>query len=190
MNYITAYYLKGRGRELFLEEYCALGSKVVIGGLFEGNPTKTESPESTVANLETWSHHFPWCKLAKTPSKGIRRIEAELSESKITEDAILFAGIEEEIFLQNTSHSNYRAYAISGFFGAGHARKITGDFRGKAESGAGILLASADFMEGVEERQIGQALRFEGEPEEKQALRHLKELAGGRDGAAILIIFR
>ena len=190
MNYVTAYYLKGKGRELFLEEYCTQGSNVVIGGLSEGNLAQTEPLGSTAANLETWSHHFPWGKLAKTPCKGIRRIEAELSESKITEDMIIFTGIEEEIYLLNTSHSNYKAYVISGFFGAGHARKITGDFRGKAESGAGILLVSADFMEGVEERQIGQALRFEGEPEEKQAMRHLKELAGGRDGAAILIIFR
>lgn len=187
MEYLTTCYKRqGEGGcSLLLQQYICRQTPVCFACLCtaeggEGSRTCRDTAES----LLNWSRNIPWHKAAVRPAMWLERFERELTdlteaiEAKLT----LFLCIEEEILVlggrQNLS-------LLSTSFGRGKAISLPGQFRGRLEPGAGLLLATDGFLKNVSGKSLEEALRIQEIKTAEQAEKRLRELASSKKPAAL-----
>lgn len=193
MDYLTTCYRRQEegGCSLLLQQYLCRQTPVCFACLCsaaggEGRKVCRSMAES----LLNWSRKAPWHRAAGHPAPWLERFEYELTdllgsfgstgddgERKLT----LFLCIGEEILVlgggQNLS-------LLTTSFGRGKTVELPGQFRGCLESGAGLLLATGGFLKNVGEKDLEEALRIREIRTEKQAERHLREIAAPRQPAS------
>lgn len=186
MEYMTAYYRRQEesGCSLLLQQYLCRQTPVCFACLCtaegeEGGGICRNMAES----LFHWSRKVPWHRAAARPVSWLNRLGEELTdlleeptpaaachEIKLT----LFLGIEEEILVLGGGQN---LYLLSTSFGRGKAARLSGQFRGCLEPGAGLLLATDGFLKNVEGKSLEEALRLQEIKSVEQAERRLRELA-------------
>ena len=212
MEYLTTYYKRQgeRGCSLLLQHYLCGQVPICFAALCtsEGEGSGEVCREAT-AGLMGWCRSVPWHSAAKKADLWLRHREEELEErlghsgEKAGEAACttgdrealritLLLGVGEEVTVLGGGQ-NVRLLNTS--FGRGRVRKLPGQFRGRLEPGAGILLATDGFLGSVEEDKMAEALRLPEIRREEQAERRLKELAqhdrtGSGPAGAILLLGR
>lgn len=192
MEYLTTCYRRQEegGCSLLLQQYMCRQVPVCFACLCTaGGEAGREICRNTAESLINWSRKVPWHRVAARPALWLERLEGELTDllEKSVETACderkltLFLGIEEEILVlgggQNLS-------LLSTSFGRGKTARLPGQFRGRLEPGAGLLLATDGFMKNVEGKSLEEALRLQEIKTAEQAERRLRELAVFREPAA------
>lgn len=209
MEYLTTYYKRQgeHGCSLLLQHYLCGQVPVCFAALCtsEGGRGGEVCREAT-ARLMGWCRSVPWHSAAKKTDVWLRHREKELEErleysgeEAPYEDrpprdgeavrATLLLGVGEEILVLGGGQ-NVRLLSTS--FGRGRVRELPGQFRGSLETGAGILLATDEFLRSVEEDKMAETLHLPEIRTEEQAERRLKELAvhdrAGTDPAAAILL--
>lgn len=217
MEYMTAYYRRQEesGCSLLLQQYLCRHVPVCFACLCTAEGEENSGICRNIAEcLWDWSRKVPWHRAAARPVSWLNRLEGELTDlleerrAAATGDEVkltLFLGVEEEIMVlgggQNLS-------LLSTSFGRGKATELPGQFRGRLEPGAGLLLATDGFLKNVEGKSLEEALGLREVKTAEQAERRLRELAvprgrtspleiarrertaGGEPAAAILLVGR
>lgn len=194
MEYITAHYMQGEGLFLVLQKYCYRTIPICVACI--GIEPDRQKREKLTESLRIWTEHFPWRKLAAKPAAWKQEARMRLCSLIQDSSAEIVVCVKDDILLLRGSAPHFQtdrflsAYVISGFFGQGHAKRLSGEFDGKIEPGAGILFADSDYLKQADEKILGQVLRLFGTVTEEKAQKHLSEVAHGADGLAILLIAR
>lgn len=199
MEYLTTYYRRqreGSGCALLLQHYLCRQVPVCFACLFTAEGDGGSGLCRIVAGrLLDWCRSVCWHKAARRPDTWLERLEGELLP--ILEEAgaeheefqtKLLLGIGGEIL---TLGEGQNLYLLSTSWGKGKAVRLPGQFRGRLEPGAGLLLATDSFLYNAGEERLGEALHLQEIRTADQAERRLKELAefcGREDGGAILLI--
>lgn len=187
MKYLTTYYRRqGEGGcSLLLQQYVCRQAPVCFACLCtaDGGDGGTLCRDMA-ERLREWSRRVPWQRAAGRPGAWLERLERELED--LLEDCgrvplshemkmklTLFLGIGEEILVLGGGQS---LCLVSTSFGRGKVTKLPGQFRGRLEPGAGLLLATEAFMKNVEGKSLEEALRLWEIGTEEQAARRLKEI--------------
>lgn len=204
MEYLTTYYRRqgeGRGCSLLLQHYLCGQIPVCFACLCTAEGEKDGGVCRIVTGrLLDWCRVVCWHKAARRPDVWLGRLEAELlsileetgAEHKGCRLTLLLC-IGGEILVLGGGQN---LYLLSTLWGRGKAVRLPGQFRGRLEPGAGLLLASDSFLHNLEEECLEEALHLQEISTEDQAGRRLKELAapGSRTGCgtagAILLIGR
>lgn len=199
MEYLTTCYKRQgeSGCSLLLQQYLCRQTPVCFACLCTAEGGDAERIcRDTAESLLNWSRKAAWHKAAVRPFIWLERFERELTYLPETAGLklTLFLCIEAEILVlgggQNLS-------LLSTSFGRGKAIGLPGQFRGRLEPGAGLLLATDGFLKNVEGKNLEEVLRIQEIRTEEQAERRLKELAVPRKltaprepTAAILLVGR
>ena len=199
MEYLTTCYKRQgeSGCSLLLQQYLCRQTPVCFACLCTAEGGDAERIcRDTAESLLNWSRKAAWHKAAVRPFIWLERFERELTYLPETAGLklTLFLCIEAEILVlgggQNLS-------LLSTSFGRGQAIELPGQFRGRLEPGAGLLLATDGFLKNVEGKSLEEVLRIQEIRTEEQAERRLKELAVPRKltaprepTAAILLVGR
>lgn len=204
MEYLTTCYRRQEegGCSLLLQQYLCRRVPVCFACLCTaGGEACRGICRNTAESLLNWSRKVSWHKAAARPASWMERLEGELTdllektgatacdEMKLT----LFLGIEEEILVLGGGQ-NLRLLSTS--FGRGKTARLPGQFRGRLETGAGLLLATDGFLKNVEGKSLEEVLRLQEIKTAEQAERRIRELvlrgktAGGDPTAAILLVGR
>lgn len=155
--------------------------------------------------LLLWCRRFPWHRAVRRPDIWLKRAERELAEEirrslkKIETEGLpgqnmtvswrILLGVGEEILIMGNGQ---KSFLLSMSMGRGVMTQLEGSFRGRLESGAGILMTTDNCLDCCEEEAAEVLLLSELQTKE-QSERHLKELMNrvfeAREGdAAILLV--
>lgn len=206
MKYLTTY-IRLQGEEqtsLLLQHYVCRNVSVCFTCICTCTIENEKADRILTGRLLSWCRGFPWHKAVRRPKKWMEQAEQELAEAvresmaclehykmesgreKVKWKVLLCMG-EEVLILGN----GQEAYLIGMSLGKGIARRITGNFKGILEQGAGILLTSEGAVISDDEEKLGEVLRLSGIDTEQQAGKHLTEYAKDSDGrfrTAVLVV--
>ncbi len=187
MKYLTAFYLQ-QGEEhtsLVLQQYQCRNVPVCFVCLCTcQNKRNRESCRCFTGELLEWCRYFRWHRAAGVPEEGIEKVRHEL-EAKLARALKnlkeqkhefcwrVLVCIGGEVLLMG---EGLTTYILSMALGQGSVKQMLGDFRGKLESGAGILLTGEDrALEAEDEKRLKETLRLSELETEQQAEKHLAE---------------
>lgn len=199
MEYLTTYYRQqreGGGCSLLLQHYLSRQVPVCFACLCTAEEGSGSGLcRSTAGRLLDWCRTVCWHKAARRPDTWFERLEGELlsilEEAGTEHEELkmkLLLGIGGEILALGEGQN---LYLLSTSWGKGKAVRLTGQFRGRLEPGAGLLLATDSFLHNAGEERLGEALHLQEIRTADQAERRLRELAefrGRAAGGAILLI--
>lgn len=171
MEYLTSCYRQqaGSGGFLLLQQYQCRQTPVCFACIDGEQSDKKEK-------LLEWAGTFAWHKAARRPGRWLLRAEKELGELLDGyQKGKLLIGIGRELLVMGEGGN---VCLLHTSFGRGKLSMLPGQFRAELEEGAGILLATDDFMGANDRKTLGEALRIAEIRTAEQARRRLEELAG------------
>lgn len=182
MSLRTAY-VPGKGDILVLQQYECGGGHICVC-LLAGNTA--HSNRKTADAIADCCRQFPWQKWVRKPQTCIRNFVSE-AEAVLNdhgaEDYGLLAVVGNRILLQGTG-AQY--FLLQKNLGRGYAERIEVPFEGTVEVGAGILMATKQWMAYQDMQDLVQALYLPGEANETRMAGRLRELTK-ETGSAVLL---
>lgn len=189
MDYLTTFYRRREegGCSLLLQQYLCRRTPVCFGCLCTAESGADERKCGELAErLLLWCRGVPWHRAAGRPGPWLGRLGGELVDLMETPANAgkpgeirytLLLGIGEEILVLGGGQC---LSLLSTSFGRGKLIGLPGQFRGRLEPGAGLLLATEGFMKNAKKRGMEEALQVWEMGTEKQAERHLRELGSAK----------
>lgn len=201
MKYKIAYYRKqGKNSPAYVVyQFIYRKIPVCFVCICSGEGMENEDRNQVITGrLREWFLGYNWKKAVRRPKHALRQARIQilelLEESKsrrIRERITLLLGIDSQVLILP---ENKNVRLINRYFGKGNAEVIRGDFIGRVEAGAGLLLMDSAFANATDGLSLGECFRMDELIEEEQMQKHLKELAecGVRkpgQGAAAVLLF-
>ncbi|MCM1191328.1 MAG: hypothetical protein NC123_06020 [Butyrivibrio sp.] len=201
MEYLTTCYRRQgeSGCSLLLQQFLCRRTPVCFACLCTAESSGI--CRDTAESLLNWSRGIPWHRAAARPALWLKRFEKELTDitdlsggaARRGRRLTLLLGVGEELLALGGGQN---LFLLSTSFGRGRAVELPGQFRGCLEAGAGLLLATDGFLEGVDRRSLEETLGLREIRTEEQAERRLKELAAsggqttipGKEPAAAILL--